>query len=82
MVFSDLQVLDVILVAVAAGTTAAGYFAAANRLLAVLILVPVNIGYVLLPTLSSLRTDRARPAHRHAVWLCVRAGRREWSRSR
>jgi O-antigen/teichoic acid export membrane protein len=48
-VFSDLQGLDVILVAVAAGTTAAGYFAAANRLLAVLILVPVNIGYVLLP---------------------------------
>jgi O-antigen/teichoic acid export membrane protein len=71
-VFSDLQVLDVILVAVAAGTTAAGYFAAANRLLAVLILVPVNIGYVLLPTLSSLSTDRARRRlTRHAVWLCV-----------
>jgi O-antigen/teichoic acid export membrane protein len=71
-VFSDLQGLDVILVAVAAGTTAAGYFAAANRLLAVLILVPVNIGYVLLPTLSSLRTDWARRRlTRHAVWLCV-----------
>lgn len=71
-VFSDLQALDVILVAVAAGTTAAGYFAAANRLLAVLILVPVNIGYVLLPTLSSLTTDRARRRlTRHAIWLCV-----------
>jgi O-antigen/teichoic acid export membrane protein len=72
VVFSDLQALDVFLVAAAAGAGAAGYFAAANKLLAVLLLVPVNIGYVLLPTLSSLGEDAARRRlTRHAGTLCV-----------